>query len=309
MRDQRFRRARYKLYYNLLMAHDVVQAGCWRMIAPAIDEEAFHAVYRVVYVLGCGRSGTTIFSHCLGQHPEIAELNEPKHIWIGTDARSDILSPFAGLARGRLRFDQNDVTATAKARYLAMVDFQVKRRAPVVCDKAPANTCRVGYVAGLNPRAKFIYLRRSPRAVARSIERCVQKDGTWWGFNDHKWQALCRAAERHPDLKKLIPYAVDDYSRGLVEWRINHQLAEEDLSKLEPDRHIEVHYEDLVTDPDRVMQKVCKFCEVPFDQAVADFARTSIKPQSPTADDGPFSPDNDYLHRKVLGKAGQPLLA
>ena len=303
MRDQGFRRLRYKLYYNLLMAHDVVQAGFWRMVAPAVDDETFQSAYRVVYVLGCGRSGTTIFSHCLGQHPDIIELNEPKHIWIGTDARSDILSPFAGLTRGRLRFDRSDVNAGAKARYRAMVDFQVKRRFPVVCDKAPANTCRVGYIAGLNPMAKFIYLRRSPRAVARSIERCVQKDRTWWGFNDYKWRALCRSAEQHPDLRKLIPYAVDDYSRGLVEWRINHQWAKEDLSNLEPDRHIEIHYEDFVTDSDQVMRKVCKFCEVPCDEAVFDFARASIRPQSPTADDSCSSPENDRVHKEILGEA------
>ena len=291
----------YRLYYNLLMAHDVMQAALWRMIAPAVDEATFRGAYRMVFVLGCGRSGTTIFSRCLGRHPAIAELNEPKHIWIGTDSEADILSPFARFARGRMRFDQSDVSETTRARYRAMVDYQVKRRAPIVCDKAPMNTCRVGYVAALNPHAKFIHLKRSPRAVARSIERCVQRDGTWWGFSDYKWRALCRCAGEHPDLQRLIPYAVDDYYRGLVEWRINEQWAKEDLAALPDDRQMQVRYEDLVADPHGVLADVTAFCGVPYERAVADFAAEHIKPPSAEGRCSRNSVEDDRLHAAILG--------
>jgi len=293
-------RAGYRLYYNLLMAHDVMQAALWRMIAPAVDEAVFRDAYRMVFVLGCGRSGTTIFSRCLGQHPDITELNEPKHIWIGTDSEADILSPFARFSRGRMRFDQRDVSEKTRARYRAMVDYQVKRRSPIVCDKAPMNTCRVGYVAALNPGAKFIHLKRSPRAVARSIERCVQRDGSWWGFNDYKWRALCRCAAGHPELKGLIDYAVNDYYRGLVEWRINQQLAMEDLSRLPPEQQMDVRYEDLVADPHTVLADVAAFCGVPYDQAVADFAAGHIKPQSADKQTKK-SAEDDRLHAAILG--------
>lgn len=296
-----FSRAGYRFYYNLLMAHDVTQAALWRMIAPTVDDETFQTAYRMVFILGCGRSGTTIFSRCLGRHPDITELNEPKHIWIGTSTKADILSPFAGLARGRLRLDRADVSEKTKARYRAMVDFQVRRQSSFVCDKAPMNTCRVGYVAALNPRSKFILLRRSPRAVARSIERCVERDGTWWGFNDYKWRALCRCAEGHPELKRLIPYAIDDYYRGLVEWRINQQLAKEDLSRLEPDRHMKVCYENFVADPNLVLRNVSKFCGVPFNRSVADFAAIHIKPPSVESRNSRSSAEDARLHAAILG--------
>ena len=218
------------IYYNLLTTHDVVQASVWRAVAPSIDEQTFQEKYRMLFVVGCGRSGTTIFSHCLGKHRDIAELNEPLHIWFGTNPKTDIVSPFAGLARGRCRFDRHDADSSTKARYRSMVDYHVQGRAPVICDAA-LNTLRIDYIAALCPRAKFIQLRRSPRAVARSIEQCVKRDGVWWGFNDYKWRAISRYAESHPELSKLIPYAVDDYYRGLIEWRVCRQLAEDDLSK------------------------------------------------------------------------------
>ncbi|MEZ5933493.1 MAG: sulfotransferase [Alphaproteobacteria bacterium] len=301
MPGKRFWRTRYKLYYNLMMAHDVMQAALWRMIAPAVDDEAFQSAYRMIFVLGCGRSGTTIFSRCLGQHPDIVELNEPKHIWIGTNREADVLSPFARLSGGRLRFDHRDVTEKIRARYRAMVDFHVKRRSPIVCDKLPFNTCSVGYVAALNPTAKFIHLQRSPRAVALSIEQCVRRDGSWWGFNDYKWRALCRCAADYPELDRLIPFAVDDYYRGLVEWRINQHLAKADLSMLEPGRHIDVFYEDFIADPEHVSQRVCAFCEVPFDNAVADYVSANIRPRSTVDDGSRRSVEDDRLHAEILG--------
>ncbi len=295
------RRKRYQIYYNLLTTHDVAQAALWRAIAPAVDAETFESVYRMVFVLGCGRSGTTIFSRCIGQHPEIIELNEPKHIWIGTAFDADIHSLFAPLMGGRLRFDARDATETVKARYRAMVDFQVRRQAAVVCDKLPMNTCRVAFVAALNPKAKFIHLKRSPRAVARSIENCVERDGSWWGFNDYKWRTLCRCAADRPSLSRLIPHAVDDYYRGLVEWRIFEDLAREDLAALEPGRHIEVVYEDFVDDPNRVLRDVFDFCEVSFDPVVADYAAAKIKPQSTDSAFSRLSAEDDRRHAAILG--------
>ena len=170
-------------YYNLLTTHDVVQSMVWRGMAPPITEEAFQEKYQMLFVIGCGRSGTTIFSHCLARHHRIAELNEPLHIWFGTSSKADIVSPFAGLMQGLCRLDRNHVSESVKARYRAMVDYHMKKRepAPIICDKLPLNTFRVDYISSICPTAKFILLQRSPRDVAQSIEQCVKRDGIWWG--------------------------------------------------------------------------------------------------------------------------------
>ncbi len=299
-----FRSIRYWAYYNLLTAYDVLQAGAWRLIAPTVDDAAFNANYKMVFVLGCGRSGTTILSHCLGQHHMIAELNEPAHLWVGTHASMDILSPFARLVRGRLRLDSLDVTERTKSRYRAMLDFQVRRGRPVICDKLPQNTFRVDFLNAVCPKAKFILIERSPRAVASSIEQCVARDGTWWGFNDYKWRSLVQYALTQPQLAELIPYAVDHYYRGLIEWRISRDLVNADLSQVEPERQMRVSYEDFCSRPEHVMRDLMTFCEVPHDPKALAFASSQVKPNPRREEGGRCSPFDQNVHERML--SGDP---
>jgi hypothetical protein len=289
-------------YYNVLTTHDVIQAMTWRRLAPPVADATFRQRYQMLFVLGCGRSGTTIFSHCLGRHEAFAELNEPLHIWFGTDAKTDIVSPFAGIASGLCRLDRRHVDDRVRARYRAMVDYHVKSRSPIICDKLPLNTFRVDYIDTICPTAKFILLQRSPRAVARSIEQCVKKDGIWWGFNDCKWRAIRRYAESHPELQAILPHAVDDYYRGLVEWRVGQELALSDLSRLGPERSMTVRYEDFVADPRGVLERSFAFSGVPSDDRALDFAAANVAPKRAAADDPRQSAADDRRHAGILGR-------
>jgi hypothetical protein len=289
------------IYYNLLTTHDMLQAMTWRSLAPAIAEDEFQAKYRMLFVVGCGRSGTTIFSHCLGQHRDVAELNEPLHIWFGTSVKTDIISPFAELVGGRCRLDRHDVDDKVKARYRAMIDYHVQGNASIVCDKLPLNTFRVDYIAELCPMAKFILLHRSPRAVASSIEQCMKRDGIWWGPYDCKWRAISRYAEKHPDLRHIVPSAIDDYYRGLVEWRVGQKLALDDLAKLDPAQCMHVHYEDFIADPRCIAKDCFEFAGAELDETAADFAADHVRPTKAETTDERNSPEDDRLHAIILG--------
>jgi hypothetical protein len=263
--------------------------------------QTFRQNYKMLYVIGCGRSGTTIFSHCLGRHRDIAELNEPLHIWCATTAKADIMSPFASLVQGLCRLDRSHADEGARARYRAMVDYQVKRTSPVVCDKLPLNTFRVDYINAVCPDAKFIFLQRSPRAVARSIELCAKRDRVWWGFNDYKWRAIRHYTESRPDLQPVLTHAVDDYYRGLVEWRVGHELAKEDLSKLGADRYIEVRYEDFVADPKGVLERSFTFGGMPTDDDATAFAANEVTFKSAKALKDRSSSEDERRHAAILG--------
>ncbi len=289
-------------YYNILTMHDVVQSKIWRAVAPDISQDAFENSYQMLFVLGCGRSGTTIFSHCLGKHRQIAELNEPLHIWFSTAGNTDILSPFASFAKGICRLNRDDVDDNIRARYRASVDYHMKRLepAPVVCDKLPLNTFRVDYIHAICHNAKFILLQRSPRTVARSIEQCAKRDGIWWGFRDYKWQAIARYAESRPELKSLLPYATDDYYRGLIEWRVSQDLAKADLECLDPSQYIIVDYEDFIADPKAVLGTSFAFAGLEFDQEAADYAVSHVAPTSAHVQSR-TSPEDDKRHALIIG--------
>ena len=289
------------VYYNLLTTHDMLQAMAWRLLAPAIAEDEFLAKYQMLFVVGCGRSGTTIFSHCLGRHPDVAELNEPLHIWFATSAETDIISPFAGLVGGRCRLDQSDVNDKIKARYRAMIDYHVKGGASIVCDKLPLNTFRVDYIAELCPNAKFILLHRSPRAVARSIEQCMKRDGNWWGPKGCKWREIRRCAEEHPDLRHIVPFAIDDYYRGLIEWRVGQKLTLDDFAKLNSDRCLLVHYEDFVANPRRIINACLDFAGAVPDETALNFAAAHVRPARAETIDQRISPKHERLHTVILG--------
>ena len=293
----------HRYYYNLLTMHDVVQSKAWRSLASPISEQAFDDKYQMLFVLGCGRSGTTIFSHCLGKHPIIAELNEPLHIWFATASETDILSPFSSLSKGLCRLDRGHVDETVRARYRAMVHHHMNKSpsAPIICDKLPLNTFRVDYINAICPKAKFILLQRSPRAVARSIEQCVKRDGTWWGFNDYKWQAIRHCIEGDPDLCHLPALAIDDYYRGLIEWRVSQHLAKSDLAKLDPKQHITIDYEQFVADPKSVIEQAFNFAGLDPSEEAADYAVANVSPTTAGNDGTRRSSRDDMLHRMILG--------
>jgi hypothetical protein len=46
-----------------------------------------------VFIIGCGRSGTTILGQVLSAHPEVYYLFEPYHLWAAIDPMTDVLEP------------------------------------------------------------------------------------------------------------------------------------------------------------------------------------------------------------------------
>jgi hypothetical protein len=43
-----------------------------------------------LFVVGCGRSGTTILGNLIGIHPGVTYLNEPYHLWAAIDPALDL---------------------------------------------------------------------------------------------------------------------------------------------------------------------------------------------------------------------------
>ena len=102
------------------------------------------ALVRPVFVIGCGRSGTTVLGQILGRHPRLAYLNEPRDIWL-YEPRTDIWSASAHARRGRLRLSADDVQPAAAARIRRAFAAEVRlQRAERLVEKLPINAFRVG---------------------------------------------------------------------------------------------------------------------------------------------------------------------
>jgi hypothetical protein len=200
-----------------------------------------------LFIVGCGRSGTTMLRLLLDTHSEIAIPGESHFIpslWIK-----------------RRRYDQNgldvrkmveDVLATQHVRAWQVPEERVWDRveslvAPTFSDvvtalftayadehgkrcwgdKTPIYVLSMDLLGRLFPRAKFIHLIRDGRDVALSYLSVPWGPGTTW---EAAWK-----------------------------WRRDVTAGRDAGSRLGRDRYLEIRYERLVSSPVSTLEQVCSF--------------------------------------------------
>ncbi len=213
-----------------------------------------------VFIIGCGRSGTTLLGNLLGMHPVVRYLHEPYDLWTAIEPATDVWQLYS---RGEHHclLDADAVTATARRRFGRLIS------APpgfTVLEKSPTNALRIGYLDAMAPDARFVHIVRDGVEVSRSIERMAAVTrrmlfrpnlNEWWGVGDVKWAALERdgkAVGYYPDEANLLS---SDAQRGAYEWLMSLREIETWRSRLGP-RLVELQYHDLTRDPRATLQKV-----------------------------------------------------
>lgn len=249
------------LYYGHT-AFDALQ-GRYLNLTRGGPPRDFEERYRPLFIIGCGRSGTTILGRTLSAHRGVRYLNEPLHLWFACFPNADIWSPFTLFGNGRIAFDAGDVGRRERLRAHAIFDRALGHSDGVFVEKTPINTFRIGMIAALFPSARYLYIRRDPLSVAESIRQCMVRDGTWWGFAHSKWRALQAFAQACPAYARFAAMASGDFERGLLEWRMSHDAALEDLARLPSERVLSIEYGDFAEQPAATMRAVLDFVALP----------------------------------------------
>jgi hypothetical protein len=213
-----------------------------------------------IFIIGCGRSGTTLLGELFSAHPEIRYLYEPYHLWAAIDPATDFIQLYS---RGEYHclLDASSVTATAQRRFRRLMS------APpgfTFVEKSPINALRIGYLDAMAPGARFVHIVRDGIDVAHSIDRMAsvtrrmvfrQPLNEWWGVGDAKWAALerdGRAAGYYPD---EVHQLTTDAQRGAYEWSLSLREVAAWRSRLGP-RLTELRYQELTDDPRETLQAV-----------------------------------------------------
>ena len=260
------------------------------------------AVVRPVFIIGCGRSGTTVLGEVLSRHPLLAYLNEPRDIWL-YEPRTDIWSAKARARGGRLRLSAGDVQPAAAARIRRAFAAEVRlQRAECLVEKLPINAFRVGWLAGMFPDALFVHLIRNGLEVAASIARQAEH-AQWFGCEGYKWRLLADCARERGEAG-LVGLCTDGFRRGLLEWRLSMSAALDDLAKLSTERQLEIRYERLVEQPVEVCQRLEAFVGIGHEPAMAAFARAELSRRSPPPDPTPLPPDAQRIAGDLLVRLG-----
>jgi hypothetical protein len=129
---------------------------------------------RPVFVVGCPRSGTTVFGRILAQAPRICYLHEPRHIWCRVEPRLDVWAYRGAIGRNRLYWDERDVDMRQATRLAHLFHMQLwAHRRERLVEKLPLNVFRIRWLAAMFPEAKYVHVVRHARDVALSLETAV----------------------------------------------------------------------------------------------------------------------------------------
>ncbi|WP_165856355.1 sulfotransferase family protein [Marinobacter sp. JSM 1782161] len=237
-------------------------------------------VKRPVFIVGCGRSGTTIFGTALSRHDAVTYLNERRDLWFSAFPETDIWSRKAVRRGGRLCLDEQHADPVRSRKLARLFRFEtLRRRRPILVEKLPINNFRLPFIRAAFPDARFIHIYRNGLEVARSIER-FKAEKPWFGADGYKWQRLAHFAGSHPDYASLAPHCLSDFQRGLLEWRMSTEAVVDFLATLPPEDFMEISYGELMSRPCETLEWVQDFIGLERDPAVAGFARQALSRRS-----------------------------
>jgi hypothetical protein len=207
-----------------------------------------------VFLIGAARSGTQLLRVMLDGHPEISWPCDFDFALDWPAARSgewpDLIDYWNGLAESQ---------QARASRVVIRADLDFPRLVRSLLDQLAARTrkpiCGVtahrnfGRILALWPDARFIYLLRDGRDVARSHVEMGWAGNVWaaasaWREAESEWRHLC--------------------------------------SDVRPVRRLELRYEALVRAPQRELTRICDFLDVTYSPEMLDYpARTTYVASDP----------------------------
>jgi hypothetical protein len=243
----------------------------------------------MVSIVGCPRSGTTVFGQILSCYPDFLYLFEPRYIWCSGNPELNVWG--AGANKGRLYWDAGDVNPQERRRLARWFHFALtlsgKRR---LVEKLPLHIFRIRWMSAMFPDAKFIQVIRNGPDVALSLQKLVKQRfsaerGYAEGYWESNWNYLMFEdyAGRVPELSG--PLAVvrsrdDNYARSLFAWLCSVWEGCRAGEEIGSERYLEVCYEDLVREPEMVLGQAFDFLEEPVDEGTVAQARRVLHADS-----------------------------
>jgi hypothetical protein len=211
------------------------------------------------FVVGVGRSGTTLLRLMLDAHPDLAMPPETGFIpELIKAARPDDATPeqlLEALTSHRKWGDfpmepeellvrwrgLNRITPRGAVRSFYEL-YAEKQGKPRWGDKTPGYTMEMRKISRVLPEARFVHVIRDGRAVALSRMKTLA----------------------------LRPTEMENVARR---WRRRLLKAQRQGARLE--HYLEIRYETLVREPEPTLRRVAEFAELPWDSAMLEFHERS----------------------------------
>jgi hypothetical protein len=254
---------------NGVSLHTVLEGRILRHLVPLEDQAKARAprtararveIERPTFIVSAPRAGSTLLFETLSATPQLATLGGEAH-WL--------VEGFPELRPGAPGVDSNRLTAEhCSAHIAARIRDQIAERLASgrFLEKTPKNSLRIPFFDRVFPDARYIFLWRDPRQNLSSIMEAWRSgryvtypdlpdwDGPWSLLLPPGWQSL-----RGKPLEEIAAY----------QWETTNRTVLTDLEALPRERWTAVSYAELRAGPRAAVERLCAFCEIEFDAALA----------------------------------------
>lgn len=228
--------------------------------------------FRVIFLTGFPRSGTTLADRILGAHSTVSILEEKPLIEAVLQQVEDKYGSYPAClsALAANRKDINDL----RDFFVKGVERNGGAPGGVALDKHPLNYWRVGLVRLLFPEAPILLLRRHPLDTVLSC----------WQQNFFHTPNL--------SVFSSLPEAASAYDQ----W---HRLVDA-IGRRVPLGLIELNYEELADDPESTMRQVLPRLGLDWEDTIMQFAERTVAGEVVTS--ASYAQVGQKIHTKAVGK-------
>lgn len=242
-----------------------------------------------VFLVGCGRSGTTLLGQILSLHPSVHYLYEPRERWAAVSRATDTALAFSR-SGAHCFMSASDADAPARRHFARVMKPPAGQ---VLVEKSPTNALRIGFLDGLAAEARFVHIVRDGEDVVRSIARKASRTrrvvgrgmvNDWWGSNDSKWRLMRDEGAAAGYYADEVAPLEGDQDRAAYEWLVSVGEVDRWRPSL-ADRLHEITYRDLTESPLQVVSELAGFLGIASSDRWAEEATGIVKPMR--RNDGP----------------------
>ncbi|MDJ0508692.1 MAG: sulfotransferase [Crocosphaera sp.] len=247
------------------------------------EDKAISSIDKPIFIIGCGRSGTTLLFQLLQFHPQLSptkgypdgedHLNwlEYGNCRLSGFGHPDVGEGTTGISEC-LHMNRDDVTPEIVQRMSSYYYYEVLQEDPHkrVLTKCPHLSNKLDYVLGIFPEAKFIHIIRDCLPVVASWMKVIDQ------FYPHllvylpetEYPCFSIISDKNsPEAQSIlnqqsrIYYTGSDPEMFVNYWcevnrNIPRQLPQKD------DQLLTIKYEDLIVEPLSILNQICDFCEL-----------------------------------------------